>query len=65
MTIPVEFLARVAPHLMTLASALLDRTGGNVAQAVSILEATASDWRAARAAVDAAATAKFHPPGGT
>ena len=63
MTIPVEFLSRIAPHLMTLASALLDRTGGNVAHAVSILEATASDWRAARAAIDAAAAAKFHPQG--
>ena len=60
--IPVEFLARVAPHLITLAQALFDRTGGNVAHAASLLEATASDWRAERAAVDAAAAAKFHPP---
>ena len=63
MTIPVEFLSRIAPHLITLAQSLFERTDGNVAHAASLLEATASDWRAARAAIDAAADAKFHPPG--
>ena len=57
-----EFLSRVAPHLITLGHALFDRHNGNVASAVAHLESTSAQLRAADAAIDAVAAAKFHPP---
>ena len=59
----VEFLSRVAPHLITLGSALFDRHNGDVAGAVAHLESTAAQLRAVNAAMDAKAAAQFHPQG--